>query len=705
LPGETLDDRIVVFFDAPLAEADVEAFEPLLFEPAVPGTFRIEDHFVAFTPSRPVSEWTVAVRVNPELKSVDSRPAPADWERAFTSVAFEPIGFQQSASSEETITVDVRYPVAVNSAEVLAQAHATGADNSTLEIRALESESPDSVRLEVTGANRWPATLRLPEGIQDATGTLTQTFDRTFTFPQQQPLHVYDLYWESENRRNPSVGIRFSERVASDQVAEHITLIRSRSGEAAPFTLREAGAHELHILDVELTDRLARNDGFRVQVNDQLAGVFGGQMAQAASVDLMLENRPFLLADTWWQQQGRDGLGLALNFTERVSAEKLRERLEIIPELPNMRVNQSYGHAVQILGDWESKRNYEIRIRAGMERPGGETTQEPLTARVRVDEVPKYLGFNFPGQYYFPRVQDASLAIESRNVRSAELKLHRMFPSNVAVALNALNEGEGGRYFADSWSELIETKTQPLRFEIDKLNETVVPLSDLLPDSRTGLFNVEATGDAWTYGSKLVLMTNIGLLTHWQGGALVLFAHDLYSMAALDGARVTVHSDKNQVLGQATTDANGIARLADFDNALGNPTVAVVERGDDYTFVELTARADTLAEVTTDMPGYDAERYDAFVYADRELYRPGETAHLRWLVRQHYGDAAANVPMKFVVTKPNGRTLLERAVTLSELGSGGTDLETRSDFPTGNVYGTAPSAGQQATRGRIRVQN
>lgn len=84
------------------------------------------------------------------------------------------------------------------------------------------------------------------------------------------------------------------------------------------------------------------------------------------------------------------------------------------------------------------------------------------------------------------------------------------------------------------------------------------------------------------------------------------------------------------------------------------------------------------------MPAYDRERYDAYIYADRALYRPGETVHLRWLGRKNYGDALTSMPLTLKVIKPNGKSLIDRPEILSQWGTGELDLATQKAYPTGH---------------------
>jgi uncharacterized protein YfaS (alpha-2-macroglobulin family) len=183
---------------------------------------------------------------------------------------------------------------------------------------------------------------------------------------------------------------------------------------------------------------------------------------------------------------------------------------------------------------------------------------------------------------------------------------------------------------------------------------------------------------------KLVMFTNIGILSHWQDDALVLVVHNLFSLAPLSGARVSIYSTKKQLMGMGHTDEKGVVKLGNFNPELGIPQLAVVEHDNDAAFLELNARTDDTPQIGPDMPPYNKDKYDTYFYADRDLYRPGETVHLRWLVRTNYGDALPNVPLEFLIIDPR-KTEIEgpRPITLSEFGTGHYDFVSSKTHPTG----------------------
>src|SRR5262249_44254156 len=111
--------------------------------------------------------------------------------------------------------------------------------------------------------------------------------------------------------------------------------------------------------------------------------------------------------------------------------------------------------------------------------------------------------------------------------------------------------------------------------------------------------------------TKIVVWTNIGLMAHWLDNSLVVFAHDLFAITPIANAKLTLWSNKNQVMGEGSTDADGIAQLKSLDKSLGTPSVLVCETGDDYTFLQLTPRQDDGVPTGEAMPRFDRAAYDA----------------------------------------------------------------------------------------------
>ena len=213
-----------------------------------------------------------------------------------------------------------------------------------------------------------------------------------------------------------------------------------------------------------------------------------------------------------------------------------------------------------------------------------------------------------------------------------------------------------------------------------------VDLSAVLADADRGVFGVEVKdGDGRRYDSRIVVWTNIGGTAHWQEDRLALFAHDLYSLDPLPGARVTVWSHKNQSLGTGITNTAGVFYLDDWDGSLGMPLGwRRSKRADDFSFVELRTRASVPEAFASTVSPFEAAAYDAFIYAGSECgIAPGRRRIFAGWCGRITAMRLAEVPLLFRVKDERGREVHSEAVVLSAYGTGTADLDTEASFATG----------------------
>ena len=537
--------------------------------------------------------------------------------------------------------------------------------------------------------------------------------------PWERPaLEVTSITFDEPGQGAQRLTFRFSKAVDATELARCLIVRRPHSHEAIPFTVTTDGQKTRHNVLLEVEERLLEVD---VSLAEGLAGAGMSALKQAwnqrvrhrlrehEGVGLRVVRTSW---DRWRARRDKEGMALRVRLNAPVVLQSLEEHLAFEPELPNMRVELGSYNNFYVYGEWNSKQEYAMRLTPGLRykpKPDEEKTlEEPVVYHVKTEDVPPYLGIGCEGKWYLPRRQGAawvtprsggSLPIESRNLRNVTITLDRMFASNIAVALADMNDGRAGGGFSSTWCETITRTEMDLAYRPDRLVETPLDLDSLFPPDKKGVFALSLRGDQGGSASKLLLWTDIGLLAHWRNEELVVFAHNLFSLAPIPMAKVCAYSTKNQLLGSGNTDEQGIAHLGPFDVTLGTPRVVVVEHGDDYTFLELERRGEGGQAVGQGLPGYDREGYDAFLYADRDLYRPGETVHARWLVRTRYGDPVSGVPLLVKVIKPNRRQLLSETAVLSSLGTGELDIVTEKGHPTGRytvqlcVPGNARSVG------------
>jgi len=500
-------------------------------------------------------------------------------------------------------------------------------------------------------------------------------------YPAEAPLLVTETVWRVESDGENYVQINFSDSVPLERLKALLKLTPKSGGEAlrtemstgtqSSARVRLLGAPaELRDLDIEIA-----------------AGLEGGATAilkEPYTATITRQASPLGIEYADWDSRGKDGAALRVDLNQPVDLPSMQTAISFDPPVANISVSSSWSRGLMISGDFASAASYTLKVGNSAKSLLGDAVVEE-TLEFPINESPKVsgAGFDFEDKYYYPRRTSGTVPLQTRNLEEVTVHLSELFPSNIQVALNGIEEGKTWDDFEGRWAKTIATKKIKLPNTPDKRVTTPLDLKELMPAGAKGVFGLRLEPGSNSYATKIVVWTNIGLLAHWIDDELVVFAHDLFSLAPLPNAHITVWSAKNQLMATTDTDAQGFAHIRGVEKSLGLPNLIVAETGDDYTFLRLAARTDDPMPVKDDMPAYDRKGYDAFVYSDRGLYRPGETIHAQWIARTNYGDALAGVPLQFEITNPRGSKLQTSTVTLSALGTGGLDVQTDRAWMTG----------------------
>ena len=697
--GEPLTGRnpLIVIFDRYIASpktADGASTVPLFSKPSCGGVTWGTNYIVY----APYNDWPndqiIQIRMNPLLKSADGHElAPAQRNLAFATFVFRPSNCWAISTETTTTVLGISFPRPVNLADLRERLSVTDSKRKPVKYGLSIGTNPKVHQISLANGQAWPVIIRVLPGLTDSAGQLRMIIGWSFSYePNYTPppqLSVQNCDWGEIVETEQSVRFRFNMRVSPEDLANYVrvTDISTTAPQLLsvkltppkpPLTDEFCDAHFSAPNPYDIKIRVEVLAGAKSRDGVALQNVWSTELA--ARTDLKIEN-------SWWSGTGREGLSLDFHLNSPVDRKELEEHLQVQPSIGDIKLTQESNTNYTLAGEWEPNQSYTITIQPGVHFVKWATLRKPSSHRVQTPEqIQGYVGFAQEGKFYFPRHPGLQLALETRFVDEIELKLCRMFPSNIQVALQDIYNGQGNPNLANRWSQEIATRNVKIEQRQGKLSQTPLELDTLLPKDQRGVFYMEARDrreGSYQSTSKIVVMTDVGVLSHWQGDELVLFAHDLFTLDPINNARVTVYSDKNQLLGTAKTTRKGMAHFRNLDKTKGQPRVAVVEKGEDYTFLELQPRNEERLPFTPGMDAYDQKAYDGFLYADRNLYRPGDPVHLRWIVRQNYGDAVPKVPLLLTVLKPNGKSLLTRPVTLSEWGTGNLDLTTQKSYPTG----------------------
>lgn len=325
---------------------------------------------------------------------------------------------------------------------------------------------------------------------------------------------------------------------------------------------------------------------------------------------------------------------------------------------------------------------YTIKLRAGLASADGEELAKDVDLNVYVPDRAPFVGFA-NNSYVMPAGLGGGLPITSVNAETAEVMIYRIGDRGIASAVrDGVFQGSLSEYdaqeIADRVGEQVWTGEVDLaQGDNNALTTTAIPVADTLGPMEAGAYVITARikgaadDDYWSdLATQWFIVTDLGLTTIAGDDGVHAFVRSLETAQPVANAAVRLVAVNNEVLGEATTDADGRAVFAPgLARGTGGraPQLLVAETGDDYAFLDLTRPAFDLTDRGVEgrpSPG----PLDLFVTTERGVYRPGETVYLTGLLRDAKAEAVKNLPLTLEVERPDG--VVADSQVLSDTGAG-----------------------------------
>lgn len=329
---------------------------------------------------------------------------------------------------------------------------------------------------------------------------------------------------------------------------------------------------------------------------------------------------------------------------------------------------------------------YRLALRPGLPSIVDESLEKQVNLDVYVrDRSPSV---RFTGRaYVLPRMGSKGLPVVSVNSEEIELELYRIGARGLSSTLGDNSFlSQLGDY--DAW-QLSEQRGEKLwegslevRSELNREITSSIPLEEALPERDPGVYVLrarakEATTQSWEpQATQWFVVSDIGLSTLMGSDGLHVFTRSLSTAAPKPEVTVALVARNNEVLGEAVAGADGHVHFpAGLTRGTGGLAPGHLEaRGQEADFAILDLSRAGFDLTDRGVEGRPAPGpVDLFLYTERGVYRPGETVHLSALVRDDVGLAIQELPLTFVVTRPDG--LEDRRIASQETVPGAHVLE------------------------------
>ena len=167
------------------------------------------------------------------------------------------------------------------------------------------------------------------------------------------------------------------------------------------------------------------------------------------------------------------------------------------------------------------------------------------------------------------------------------------------------------------------------------------------------------------------IVSDLGLTAFSGSDGVHVLVRSLATATPIDGVELRLIAKNNDVLGTQKTPADGHVRFAPgLSRGTGGlaPGLVVAEVNGDYGFLDLAQTPFDLTDRGVKGRAAPAA-LDALIFAERGVYRSGETAYLTAQLRDAKGVAVVSLPLTLVVKRPDG--VEYKRVSVEDQGAGG----------------------------------
>ena len=342
-------------------------------------------------------------------------------------------------------------------------------------------------------------------------------------------------------------------------------------------------------------------------------------------------------------------------------------------------------------------RTYRVTLRSGLPAEIGEVLEAPVTINAYVRD--RAASVRFTGDsFVLPGSARRGVPIVSINADAVEVELFRIGDRSLASILSDSQflrqlDGYDAQRIRNDLGEPVWEGTLAVQSELNRETITSFPIDEAVPERKPGVYvmmaRIESDQlDSWSpRATQWLVVSDIGLSTLSGTDGMHVFARSLESALPASGVTLNLIARNNEVLGQATTDDDGRASFSPgLVRGKGGLTPAVITAETDvgdFVFLDLTRAGFDLSD--RGVTGRAAPGpIDVYTWTERGIYRAGETVHLTALARDDAAMAVAQLPMTFIVQRPDGK---EHARIVRNGGAqGGYNLDI--DLPDNAMHGS-----------------
>jgi uncharacterized protein YfaS (alpha-2-macroglobulin family) len=388
--------------------------------------------------------------------------------------------------------------------------------------------------------------------------------------------------------------------------------------------------------------------------------------------EILLGSRDRLVVRDVRSTPGLRDSSIRIGFSSAVAPRVAGKYLTVEPTV-DFRIS-AQRNSLTLTGPFEPGSRYTLTIDQGLPAEDEAVLREPYETVVTLDNLEPALDFQSQGTFLSASGYQ-NVAVDSVNVDRLQLAIDRAYLNNLFSlfefgGLMQSDTAYAGNYFRRAFGDRIVDETLEIEVERNTRQTTVLPVGRYVAEDSPGLYRVLISRPGqWQASQRWILLTDLGAVAKRSENEVLVWVSSVTELTPVTGARVTLVSDQNQVIATGRTDAEGVWRFSDRE-ALDEhrPYLLTIERNDDFTFLAFNRMGIDTAGLEVGGAPPLADGYTAFLYGERDIYRPGEAVEGLAVVRDGRLRPAPAMPALLRHRDPRGNEVETRTARIDDRG-------------------------------------
>ena len=305
--------------------------------------------------------------------------------------------------------------------------------------------------------------------------------------------------------------------------------------------------------------------------------------------------------------------------------------------------------------------SYTIDVYKDLIAATGSQLTASVSKKIDTRKMPAQVSFASHGSVLTAKLAKG-LPIISVNINEVDVDFHRIKADKMSHFLttwdNAGGRTQQSNYYLQEYApytELVYSGRFALNPPKNTRHSAHLNLDAIEALKQPGIYlAVMKAAGSYDYEKQVSYFTvsDIGLHARIYPDQMTINVSSLATGQALSGIAISLIDDKENILHESTSDAQGQAL---FISPSHKARLLIAKNQHSIALLKLNTPALDLSEF--DISGRKYKPIEIFSYGPRDLYRPGETVKINALLRDADGQNITALPLNAVIKRPDGQKI------------------------------------------------